>query len=621
MLHIAETNYYYFYDVFLKHGDVYMIGPYYPRTHYPSSIPILSYLDYTISGQFIDDRDKHTSIWKFPVKSANKPRITVPVNILYCHHNYTFELEQERNTMKHNISISTTMKNEYTLLKPWLDFHIFSGVNHFYLYDNNSDDQKRLFDILNPYINKGYVTVIPWKFPYRSIQEFPLPLDSVYFCSIVAINHCIHKYGQETDWLITMDVDEYLVPKIVDRIEDFVNIYEHADIAGIYIPDYVFGSNTSTEPLLVKRFLTRSDKISPWLCSGKVLLHPDRVNFCEVHIITNGGKMVIANPDSISINHYHYSKTSPRLKQNPANNLVKDTRCLELWNMYFSEKSDNSNNRIISIKDFGTWARLGNQMFQYAYLRVLAEVHGFKIQLPRLKSPFGYAQAQLFDAFDIDIEKLDRDVQFDTVKETTMLFDEKLSSKNIQSNKNIMFEGYFQSERYFSKYRELIRETFTFKKMIQQKGDAYVKTLNKYSSLVALHIRRGDNLDSGSPTVMISDTFIKKALEKIHSLVGNYHILVFSDDKKWCQNNLHFLNHTLVNGFTDLEELYIMSQCDHFIIAPSSFSWWGAWLSNNKDKIVLTQTRWFKHNITAYGRLLSEQERDIIPSDWTQISI
>jgi hypothetical protein len=645
-LNTLKTNYYYFYDVFYKNDDIYMIGPYYPILHFPTKFPVLSYntdsnILVKISGEFIKDNELHTSLWKFSVKSQNQPPITGPVTLTYCMASCTINLEPERKKLKHNISISTTMKNEHQFLKQWLDFHIFSGVNHFYLYDNNSDNQVELQNILQPYICKGYVTLIHWDYPYRSIPGFPLLLDNVYYCSIVAINHCIHKYGQETDWLITMDVDEYLVPKVVDRIEDFVKVYKYSNISGIYIPDYVFGYNESEEPSLIKRFLTRSEYVSKWLNSGKVLLKPKDVLFCEVHIITRGGPMIIAHKDTISINHYHYYRTNckgarPRnIQSNLQQHAIKDTRCLELLNKYTIQPNLQPNLQpntqldckyTISIKDFGTWSRLGNQMFQYAYLRVLSQVHGFSIQLPRLKSPFGYDQAQLFDAFNLNIPDIPDNIKFDLVKETTIMYEEKLSTRNIYPTTNIMFDGYFQSDKYFSGFEDIIRKDFTFKINIREKGDKYLYPFSRIN-LIALHIRRGDNLREGSPTTVLTDSFIGKSIDYIRTKLKNkFRVLVFSDDKTWCKNNLNFLDKEVlevlevVEGLSDLEELYVMSKCNHFIISASTFSWWAAWLSTTEsEKIVVAPNKWFNNNLAYEGISLSEQDNDIIPKNWIKL--
>lgn len=277
----------------------------------------------------------------------------------------------------------------------------------------------------------------------------------------------------------------------------------------------------------------------------------------------------------------------------------------------------------ISIKDFGIWARLGNQMFQYAYLRALSIEKGYKIKLPINKSGHGYKRPHFFDAFDINI--LVDDISLDTIhniNETTMLYDQKLSIEDFSINKNILFDGYFQSEKYFKKYQDIIRSDFTFKENIRKIGDSYIlklKNIVEKSQIIALHIRRTDNLDTGTPTVLVSDTFRDNAINYIKDKCNDYHFLIFSDDKVWCNNNLDYItNKTIIEGFTDIEELYIMSLCNHFIIGSSTYSWWAAWLCNNKNKIIIVPDKWFNNKI-IYGRPVCDQEYDLIPENWIRL--
>ena len=279
----------------------------------------------------------------------------------------------------------------------------------------------------------------------------------------------------------------------------------------------------------------------------------------------------------------------------------------------------------ISIENFGTWARLGNQMFQYAYLRAISIEKGFKINLPINISPFGYKTSQFFDCFDMPhVNKLNLQTPYLTITETSMLYDEKFESKNIPVNSgNIMFDGYFQSEKYFEKYKDIIRSDFTFKENIKRVGDSFMKQFDNTTKRVALHVRRGDNLSSGSPTVMVSESFRTNAVNYLlNNNVKKFDILIFSDDKQWCKDNLNYrsenISQTIVEGLSDLEELYVMSLCNHFIIGSSSYSWWAAWLCQNKDKIIISPDRWFSGKL-HHGKLLCEQEKDLLPNSWIRL--
>ena len=266
---------------------------------------------------------------------------------------------------------------------------------------------------------------------------------------------------------------------------------------------------------------------------------------------------------------------------------------------------------IITIQDFGTWARLGNQMFQYAYLKSLSIDRGFKIKLPINQSGHGYTKPQFFDAFDLNIEILDQKDSFDTIiDETSIVYDEKFKSENIPS-KNIVFNGYFQSEKYFLKHEDIIKCDFTFKEHIRNTGLNFINSIRVHKKqLVALHVRRTDNLSSNSPTVLVKNIFRDNAINYLLNKIEDIHLLIFSDDKQWCRDNLKYnVSQTIVDGLTDIEEMYTMSLCDHFIIGSSTFSWWAAWLSSNKDKIIITPDKWFNNKLAG-------QEKDLIPLNW-----
>jgi hypothetical protein len=284
----------------------------------------------------------------------------------------------------------------------------------------------------------------------------------------------------------------------------------------------------------------------------------------------------------------------------------------------------NENKPFISISEFGIWARLGNQMFQYAYLRTLSLDKNLRIHLPINKPGHGYRIPHFFEAFDtsqIDVSNNMITFQHKIIEEG--LYDKKLDSSNIfiPENTNILFEGYFQSEKYFLKYANVIRNDFTFKENIRVNGDHFMKQLDTTQPIVALHVRRTDNLGPNSPSILINDTFRTNAIRYLCEKIERFHILIFSDDKQWCLDNLNYENdrisQTIVDNLSDIEELYVMTLCDHFIIGSSTYSWWGAWLSTNANKIVILPDTWF---IGLQHTPLSEIEKDLIPSKWIRLS-
>jgi Glycosyl transferase family 11 len=104
-----------------------------------------------------------------------------------------------------------------------------------------------------------------------------------------------------------------------------------------------------------------------------------------------------------------------------------------------------------------------------------------------------------------------------------------------------------------------------------------------------------------------------KYYEDAIDIIGDYeYLLVFSDDIKWCRENLKFNNMIFMETLTDIEDMWIMSLCKNNIIVNSSFSWWGAWLNKNKNKKVIAPSNWF-------GPRANINSSDIIPEKWIKI--
>jgi hypothetical protein len=165
---------------------------------------------------------------------------------------------------------------------------------------------------------------------------------------------------------------------------------------------------------------------------------------------------------------------------------------------------------------------------------------------------------------------------------------------------NVLLNGYFQSEKYFKEHSKEIRELFSF-------PDEYKNSIKeKYNNLLegttcSIHIRRGDYLKFPDHHPVQTINYFMKAIRKMpeESL-----FVVFSDDISWCKDNFPNIEDKFIfiEGNKDYEDLSLMSLCKNNIIANSSFSWWGAWLRKDNDKIVIAPQKWFgnanNHNNT-----------------------
>lgn len=257
---------------------------------------------------------------------------------------------------------------------------------------------------------------------------------------------------------------------------------------------------------------------------------------------------------------------------------------------------------------------LGNQMFQYAFAFALSQKNNqpIKLDITDFKNcKLRDYQLELFNIKAIlatekeviDLKYKKRNIFIRTFRkpkrwgfadsyypEPHFHFDKKaLSIKN-----DTYFQGYWQSEQYFKKYRNELLKQFTLKAKIHTKTEQYRQKITQTES-ISLHIRRGDyvtNEKTNANHGVCGLDYYKNAIAKIKQTINKPHFFIFSDDLAWARDNLNFIDNitfiTLEATTPDHEEIALMSLCQHNIIANSSFSWWGAWLNQNPAKIVIT---------------------------------
>ena len=175
---------------------------------------------------------------------------------------------------------------------------------------------------------------------------------------------------------------------------------------------------------------------------------------------------------------------------------------------------------------------------------------------------------------------------------------------------NVSLVGYFQSEKYFKHIEDDIRKLFG------PKSDAlscWASTQHLFDNPVALHIRRGDFLINSVHHHNLSMKYYETALRAFGS---DRQVIIFSDDTDWCKAQPLFEGDRFLvcEGGGPYTDLYMMSKCDDFIIANSTFSWWGAWLSHNEDKLVIYPDLWFGPNN------IDKSTADLFPPEWRMIN-
>ena len=272
---------------------------------------------------------------------------------------------------------------------------------------------------------------------------------------------------------------------------------------------------------------------------------------------------------------------------------------------------------------------LGNQLFQYAVGRAVALHHKVPLKLDTtIFETYKLHNGYRLDQFAIQAEiaadneiinlKGRNNVLFSALRKAGLVkrksyFKEKRSSyfdASVFKNNSVYLDGYWQNELYFSNIRELLLQELSPNNSMNDLGFAYLDSIKKSNS-VSLHVRRGDYVNLKNINVLDVDYYMKAA-EYIGKNVEKPTFYIFSDDLEWCKSSLTFLGDCIYveRTQTEIDDLKLMSFCQHNIIANSSFSWWGAWLNQNPNKTVIAPKDWL---------LNDPGSSNVILSDWVKL--
>lgn len=260
---------------------------------------------------------------------------------------------------------------------------------------------------------------------------------------------------------------------------------------------------------------------------------------------------------------------------------------------------------------------LGNQLFQYAYGRFLME-RGVEVvfDISFYDSVHSYTKR----TFSLGYFLLTKKISFTHQKSQQVFWKRVLNKLDVdrrvrfikkeQDKKEGVADGDYCSEKYFFEIRE------TLLKELALKNESVL--FKEYKSLILssknptiVHARRTDYLKSKGHTIL-TEEYYREARKNLEEDIT---IFCFSDDPEWIKDIFECEKVTVISGkgLSDFEELMLMSLGQNFIIANSTFSWWGAWLSQAKNKKVIAPKKWFTKK-TWY-----RANRDIILADWVKV--
>jgi hypothetical protein len=279
---------------------------------------------------------------------------------------------------------------------------------------------------------------------------------------------------------------------------------------------------------------------------------------------------------------------------------------------------------------------LGNQMFQYAAARTLSlrlktelvidlsfyELHrnkswnrSYELDIFDLRTSVrnknfkGVTMCRLKEIFEKFAWKIENLLPFGLFADICpFTYDNRFE----QLKNGIMLFGYFQNETYFQNYVEEICQDFTFIQPLNEQNQVIADEILACNS-VSIHIRRGDYLsdkNAANTFANLSLAYYHAAIQHIINNVKEPRFFVFSDDMEWAKQQFDEYSCYFVNvnhGKNSYNDMRLMSICKHNIIANSSFSWWGAYLNNHSEKIVIAPENWFIDNEKNISNLLPKK--------------
>lgn len=545
----------------------------------------------------------------------------------------SLELKPDTKKYTYKLSVGAIFKNEAAFLDEWITYHRMVGVEHFYLYNDNSTDNWQ--EVLKPYMDQGIIDVTLW----------PTNGDLISYQGY-AYKDIIKRTKGITEWLALIDLDEFILPTQESTVTECLDKY-FKEASAIYVNWYNFGTNNVSLKSgdLVLPLLTRCSLpdhslngigksiIKPHLVDEKSLWHPHHVPLLDNSVYYNGDGVSIPyskertevvikgnqHTKCMRINHYSMrGEDKFQLKRAERKNYIlmdehheafnqcSNTDILTFIKKHHPEQYNNMWGKAQN-KSFvmaaGHCGQLGNQFFQIAAACALA---------------WDNAAEPYFPDWDFD-RPLNNHV-FSRINkkkpETTVAFewrDPASSYTKIPYQDNMKIAGYFQSEKYFSHHRNRLLALFA----PCEDDLAYMK--KKYTWLfdsphtvgVQLRYYKWEFSKDDQSYPQYGKDYLDKAMrlfpEKSIFVVSSNNIQFARENMPSWAKNVVFLEDEEPPYYIDL---YLLSFCKHNIITNSSFGWWAAWLNQNPDKKVVRPAYW-----TAYAKY----SPDTTPEEWIKI--
>ena len=207
---------------------------------------------------------------------------------------------------------------------------------------------------------------------------------------------------------------------------------------------------------------------------------------------------------------------------------------------------------------------------------------------------------------------------FILLEQTPYRFDTRLNKSPAFKQQNLYLMGYWQSYKYFEEIKSLLQKEIRPKKPLNPHYQKYLDQIRSSQSAM-VHVRRGDYVNLASAAKIhgfIGLDYYIKGMELLLEKNSNTQFFVFSDDLEWAKANLPYQEkcifiESLPSNDAVIQELELMTHCQHHLIANSSLSWWAAWLGNNPDGLVICPAKWMNDSALDFN--------DLLPTEWRRI--
>jgi len=283
---------------------------------------------------------------------------------------------------------------------------------------------------------------------------------------------------------------------------------------------------------------------------------------------------------------------------------------------------------------------LGNSMYVYAAALALAKHLNTELKLdtsylkswPSWKEDGGLWEFEL-GKFNISAKEATKDEIRKFVVKTTFRPVDKIIRKYKLFDRHVVYfpshgstedffnipnnsylRGYLGREKFFRGIKEQIKKEFTLKDEYKGRIANLLNEIKNCNS-VSIHVRRGTDMFALKNGYILDADYYRRAVEFIRKKVKNPVFYVFTDNLKWCQENLNFgvkLNFADNGNLGGYELLEVLRNCKYNILANSALSWWAGYLNENPDKIIISPARF-----TQFTN--ANVDEDVTPKDWVKL--